>query len=62
MEYDGVGFLLGGGCGHSLVQFSPISVCCVSLEDGLAQILNNAAADTELHWMYCETGNLQMLQ
>lgn len=61
MEYDGVAFWLGVGCRHILVQFSPISVCRVSLEDGLAQILNNAAADTALHWMY-ETDNLQMLQ
>lgn len=52
MEYDGVAFWLGVGCRHILVQFSPISVCRVSLEDGLAQILNNAAADTALHWMY----------
>lgn len=47
---------------HILVQFSPISVCRVRLEDGLARILSNAAADTELHWMYYETDNLQMLQ
>lgn len=52
MEYDGVGFWLAVGCRHILVQFSPICVCVVSLEDGLARILNNAAADTEPHWMY----------